>query len=104
MGKWQGVYHRPDQAVLHRLAQLDINLAGRVEDFGVKLVKGQDAHADGAAHRGQPPPRRASLQVDGDDDARDRGQATAGVTGAGQGGGGLARGGGGEVEVGGHGR
>jgi len=60
------------------------------------------AHADGAAHVGQPVPRRASLQVGGHDDARGRRQVTAGAAGTGQDGGGLARGGGREAKAGSH--
>ena len=76
VGQRQAVHHGADQAVLHRLAQLDIDLAGGIEDFGVEAVEGEHAHADGAAHLGQAPPRGAGLQVGGDDDARDRGQVT----------------------------
>jgi len=52
-------------------------------------------HANHAVHFNQASPRRAGLQVGGDDDARDRGQVTSRGTSMGQDVGGLARGSGG---------
>ncbi len=98
MDQRQAVRHGADQAVLHRLAELDINLAGSVEDFRVKPVEGEHAYADRTPPLGQPP-RGAGLQVGRHNDARNRRQVTAGIASAGQDRGGLTRGGGGEVEV-----
>ena len=67
--KVQAIHYGPDEAVLDRLAQFGIGLAGGVEALGVQPVKGEHPHADGAAGLGQAATPGARLEVRGHDDA-----------------------------------
>jgi len=71
----QLVDHSPKEAILNRVAQFGVDLAGRVQALGVQTAEGHHPHADSALPLCQALPPGAHLKLGGHDDARGQGQA-----------------------------
>jgi hypothetical protein len=71
----QPVNHGSEEAVLNRVAQFGVDLAGRVQARGVQTVESHHPRPNGALPFYQAPPPGAHLKLRGHDDARGQGQA-----------------------------